>query len=77
MIRVKEVETLSNFMLELLFTNGEKKIFDMNPYLEKGIFKNLKDVSIFNSAFVSFGTVEWKNGIDICPDLLYENSYIK
>lgn len=46
----------------------------MKPYLEKGVFKELKDISIFNSVKVSFDTIEWKNEADLDPEMLYEDS---
>lgn len=46
----------------------------MNPYLEKGMFKESKNISLFKSAKVSFDTVEWENEADINPETLYEES---
>ncbi len=71
---VISVQTLQNFLLRLTFKNGEIKIFDMKPYLEIGIFKELKEERIFNTAKVSFDTVEWENEADIDPETLYQNS---
>ncbi len=31
------------------FENGEQKIFDVKPYLNKGVFSQLKDRSLFAS----------------------------
>lgn len=60
-LSVKKVKTLNEYKLVLTFENGEIRLFDMNPYLEKGIFRELKDVSLFKSARISFDTVEWGN----------------
>ncbi|AKC62825.1 Protein of uncharacterised function (DUF2442) [Clostridium sporogenes] len=49
-------------------------MFDMKPYLNKGIFKELKDTSMFKSVKVSFDTIEWENEADIDPETLYEDS---
>jgi hypothetical protein len=46
----------------------------MKPYLNTGIFKALKDEKVFNSARVSFDTVEWENEADIDPETLYHES---
>lgn len=46
----------------------------MKPYLDKGLFKDLKDEKIFKSVRVSFDTIEWINGLDIDPEFLYKNS---
>jgi hypothetical protein len=34
-------------MLRLYFTNGEIRRFNVKPYLETGIFRELKDISVF------------------------------
>lgn len=73
-LSVKEVKTLNEYKLLLTFENGEVRLFDMSPYLEKGIFRELKDLSLFKSARVSFDTVEWENEADIDPETLYEDS---
>lgn len=71
---IKEVKPVSDYFLILTFENGEKRRFDMKPYLETGIFQALKDISVFNSVRVSFDTIEWNNEADIDPEILYNNS---
>ena len=73
-LAVKSVEPTSNYNLILTFENGEKRLFDMNPFLSKGIFQELKDISKFNSVKISFDTVEWDNEADLDPEILYSNS---
>ncbi len=73
-IYVKEVKALDEYKLLLTFENNEIKIFDMKPYLNNGIFRELKDISLFKSAKVKFDTVEWGNEADIDPETLYEDS---
>lgn len=72
--RIKEVKPNPNYTLILTFTNNEVKIFDMKPYIEIGIFKELKDKCIFNSVRPFLGSIQWKNGQDLCPDTLYRES---
>jgi hypothetical protein len=71
---VKKVMPQDNFFLLLVFENGEKRKFDMKPYLNLGIFKDLNDLKVFNSVKVSFDSIEWDNEADIDPEVLYENS---
>ena len=73
-LSVTEVKALDNYKLELVFENNEIKVFDMIPYLDNGIFKELKDINLFNKVKVSFDSIEWPNGIDIDPETLYEDS---
>ena len=70
-LSVKEVKPLDEYKLLVTFENGEVKLFDMKPYLNKGIFMELKDLSLFKSAKVNFDTVEWENEADIDPETLY------
>ncbi len=73
-IGVNAVQPLENYQLLLTFENSEQGIFDMRPYWEKGIFCQLRDMSLFASAHMSFDTVEWNNGADLCPETLYAQS---
>jgi hypothetical protein len=57
-----------------MFENNEIKILDMNPYLETGLFKKLKNEILFNSVKISFDTIEWPGGIDLDPEILYKKS---
>lgn len=72
--RVKNVKPSSDYTLCIEFTNGEIRLFDMKPYLNTGIFKELQNKAIFNSVRPFLGSIQWKNGLDLCPDTLYEKS---
>jgi hypothetical protein len=72
--RVLEVKPNPDYSLTLKFTNGEVRRFDVRPYLDKGVFQELKDVRLFNSVRASLGSIEWLNGQDLCPDTLYLDS---
>ena len=72
--RVKYVYPRNNYIIEIIFSNDEKKFFDVKPYLNFGIFEDLKNESLFNTVKASYGTAVWNNGIDICPDTLYLES---
>lgn len=72
--RVKAVIPQANFVLQLQFENGEFRIFDVKPYLEKGFFQELKDPAYFRSVQPVLGTIQWPRGQDFCPDTLYELS---
>ena len=69
--RVKDVKPNPDYTVSLVFDNGERKAFDVKPYLDKGIFRELKDLKIFNAVRPSLGTIEWPHGQDFCPDTLY------
>ena len=73
-LAIKSVQPLPNYNLILTFENGEKRQFDVNPFLNQGIFRELKDISKFNRVRVSFDTVEWENEADLDPEILYQQS---
>jgi len=73
-LAVTDVKPLKNYQLLLTFENNEKKIFDMKPYLDKGIFSELKDEKKFKSVRVSFDSIEWCNQADLDPEFLYDKS---
>jgi len=73
-LAIIDVKPLENYQLLLTFENNEKKIFDMKPYLDKGIFSELKDEKKFRSVRVSFDSIEWCNQADLDPEFLYDKS---
>ncbi len=73
-LAVKNVIPTNNYNLILTFENGERRQFDMNPYLNTGIFKELRDISKFQTVRVSFDSIEWDNEADWDPEVLYKNS---
>ena len=72
--RVKKVSPNSDYTLSIIFDNGEEGIFDVSPYLDRGIFSQLKDLKMFNSVKPLLGSIQWGNGLDLCPDTLYLDS---
>jgi len=73
---IKKVVAKKNYILYLLFDNGEEKILDMKPYLNFGIFKELQDEKIFNSVKICFDAIEWNNEADLSPEFIYKKSIL-
>ena len=71
---VVAVAPLADYRLLLTFDNGERRQFDVRPYLDRGVFAALRDPAVFNSVRVSFDTIQWANGADICPEVLFAES---
>ena len=69
-----DVKPIEDRKLILTFENNEKRVFDVTPYLDIGVFKELKDPAMFNSVRISFDSIEWANNADLDPELLYEKS---
>lgn len=71
---IAAVQPLKNYQLQLVFTNGEQRVFDVKPYLDKGVFKRLRDSRVFLGVRVVAGSVEWPGEIDLSYDTLYTES---
>ena len=67
---VIDFEILSNYRIRVTLSNGNKGIFDVKPYLDKGIFKELKDYNYFRRARIEFGTITWPNEQDFSPETI-------
>lgn len=71
---VKTLTPLPHYRLLLNFENGETRIFDAAPYLEKGVFTRIRHPGRFGLAKVVAGSVEWPGEIDLSYDTLYLES---
>jgi len=67
---VKIVKPLSDYRIYVEINDGRKGIFDMKPYLDRGVFKELRDVQYFNRVGIVLGAVTWPNQQDIAPETL-------
>ncbi len=72
--RVTAVIPREDYRLELIFSNGEQRVYDCRHLLEFGVFKELKNRHYFNQVKEMLGTVVWPHDQDICPDTLYLDS---
>ena len=70
--RVVSVQPLPGLVLDLVFTNGERKLFDASELLKFPAYRNLPNV--FSLARVAYGTVVWPGDLDVSPDKLYLKS---
>lgn len=71
---VVKVSATSDYHLLLEFSNSERGVLDMNPYLTFGVFKKLASPDEFGRVHVSFDTVEWPCGVDLDPAFVYEKA---
>ncbi|MBM2813001.1 MAG: hypothetical protein HW416_3760 [Chloroflexi bacterium] len=71
---VRSVSPLQNYLLEVEFENGEHRLFDLKPYLQRGLFTRLQNPPVFQAARVVAGSVEWPGGLDLSYDTLYLES---
>lgn len=72
--KVTRVQALADHQIELWFSDGQHRVFNMEPYLDCGVFRELQRPEVFKSVRVSFDTIQWANGADLCPEVLYDHS---
>lgn len=70
MLKVIYVEPLDNYKLRINLSDGQSGIFDVSPYLEKGIFGELKNKDYFSIVRVTFGGVAWPHEQDFSADTI-------
>lgn len=57
-------------ILLVKLSNGKKGSFDVKPYLDKGIFTELKDKNYFSSVKIGFGGIIWPHEQDFSADTI-------
>ncbi len=67
---VISVKPLSEHRIVVELADGRKGIFDLKPYLNFGVFRELQDVHYFNQVGILLGAVTWPHEQDIAPETL-------
>jgi len=70
---VQEVVPGDDYVLSIVFDNGESGTLDMKPVLDFGVFQRIKDLDVFRRVRVAFDTIEWDCGVDLDPEYVYAN----
>jgi len=67
-----QVEVICAYQILVLFDNGEKKYFYVEPYIKGEWYGKLNSFEYFKRVATDGYTVVWPDGQDICPDELYD-----
>lgn len=70
MLKVVQVKANDDFTLFVELTNGKSGIFDIKPYLTKGVFTELQNLSYFKQVKPFFCGIIWPNEQDLSADTL-------
>lgn len=71
LLRIREVEVLTGFTVQLTLTDGSIIEKDISNLLNGPVFEPLlNDPNQFSRVSVRDGTLVWPNGADLCPDVL-------
>ena len=73
--RVSSVRATDGYRVELVFNDGARGVVDIQDWIvgRGGVMTELEDLEMFSRVRVNAeaGTIEWPNGVDFCPDVLY------
>lgn len=71
---IKNVKYLDGYKLKLLFDDGKTKVVNFEDRLKnaKNMFLPLKEIDYFKKVKADGTTLVWPNGLDLCPDALYD-----
>lgn len=77
--RLTAVVPSDDYTLLLTYATGEKRKFDVKPYINGDWYDELNDVAYFRTVQLLSGGIgiEWSNGQDIAPHELYELSVLQ
>jgi hypothetical protein len=73
-LTITNAEYTNGYSLLLTFNNGERRLMDFTPLMQKGICKKLQDLDYFKAFKLDPFTVDWNNEIGFAPEYLYEKS---
>jgi hypothetical protein len=68
---VKEVVAGTDYVLSIVFDNGERGVLDMKEFLDFGVFQRIKNRDAFQRVRVAFDIIEWDCGVDLDPEFVY------
>ena len=74
---VTKVNAVSDQCIYVEMAGGKRGFFDLAPYWNKGILKELQDPHYFRQVMISQGYVSWPHGQDISPETLLENLQVQ
>lgn len=67
---VLTVTPREDFSLNIGLDNGKHGVLDIKPYLDWGVFQQLRNIEAFRRVRVAFDTVEWECGVDLDPEFI-------
>ena len=74
-LKIVAAKSCGGHELEVLFSNGDRRLFDGRKLLVGEVFAPLADEKAFNDYRLDYETLTWLNGeVDVAPEFVYENS---
>ena len=74
-LKIIDAKSRGGYELEVLFSNGVRRLFDGRKLLSGEVFAPLADEKVFNDYNLDYETLTWLDGeVDVAPEFVYENS---
>jgi hypothetical protein len=70
MLKVIRVDATDDYTLFVELSDGSSGQFDVKPYLDKGVFSELKDKEYFKQVKPLFCGIAWPNEQDFSADTI-------
>ena len=67
---VKTVTPLLDCRLYVEIADGRRGILDVKPYLDHGVFRELRNLDYFRQVGIVLGALTWPHQQDIAPETL-------
>lgn len=74
-LKITEATFVGDYVLRLVFNNGEVRFCDFLPLAQKGICTKLLDKKYFRNFRLDPFTVDWNNEIGFAPEFLLQHSH--
>lgn len=74
LLTITHAEYVSDYVLRVTFSNGEVRLVDFTPLMQKGICRKLQDIDYFKSFTLDPFTIDWNDEIGFAPEYLYVRS---
>jgi len=74
-LKIVSAKSRGGYELDVLFNNGDRRVFDGRKLLVGEVFAPLADEKVFNDYRLDYETLTWLDGeVDVAPEFVYENS---
>lgn len=70
MLKIINVEPSDDYKLKIVLSDGRRGIFDVSPYLDKGVFSDLRDPHYFRLVKPAFGGKMWPREQDFSAETI-------
>ena len=70
MLEVLEIKHIEAYKLQAKLSNGLEGVFDVQPYVGRGVFSQLENIEYLKQVRINFAGICWPNGQDFSADTI-------